>query len=46
VERSKAMMISAMALVNRGEVAWIEDPGFTKLAERSALPGRLSCQDL
>jgi GntR family transcriptional regulator/MocR family aminotransferase len=22
------MMISAMALVNRGEVAWIEDPGF------------------
>src|SRR6201982_2516974 len=24
----QAMMISAMALVNRGEVAWIEDPGF------------------
>src|SRR5712691_7730091 len=23
----QAMMISAMALVNRGEVAWIEDPG-------------------
>src|SRR5947199_6250954 len=26
--RQQAMMISAMALVNRGEVAWIEDPGF------------------
>jgi GntR family transcriptional regulator / MocR family aminotransferase len=24
----QAMMIGAMALVNRGEVAWIEDPGF------------------
>src|SRR5215475_9589510 len=24
----QAMMISAMALVNRGEAAWIEDPGF------------------
>jgi GntR family transcriptional regulator/MocR family aminotransferase len=24
----QAMMISAMALVNRGEVAWIEEPGF------------------
>jgi GntR family transcriptional regulator / MocR family aminotransferase len=24
----QAMTISAMALVNRGEVAWIEDPGF------------------
>src|SRR5262249_16850439 len=24
----QAMMVSAMALVNRGEVAWIEDPGF------------------
>ncbi|PYK10969.1 MAG: hypothetical protein DME65_08420 [Verrucomicrobia bacterium] len=24
----QAMMISAMALVNRGEVAWMEDPGF------------------
>src|SRR5438270_11977869 len=24
----QAMMISAMGLVNRGEVAWIEDPGF------------------
>ncbi|HEY4270541.1 MAG TPA: PLP-dependent aminotransferase family protein [Candidatus Udaeobacter sp.] len=24
----QAMMISAMALVNQGEVAWIEDPGF------------------
>jgi GntR family transcriptional regulator/MocR family aminotransferase len=24
----QAMMISALALVNRGEVAWIEDPGF------------------
>ena len=24
----QAMMISAMALVNRNEVAWIEDPGF------------------
>src|SRR5262249_722312 len=24
----QAMMISAMALVNRGEVVWIEDPGF------------------
>src|SRR5213595_883046 len=24
----QSMMISAMALVNRGEVAWIEDPGF------------------
>src|SRR5437773_2181197 len=24
----QAMMISAMALVNRGEVTWIEDPGF------------------
>jgi DNA-binding transcriptional MocR family regulator len=24
----QAMMISAMALVNPGEVAWIEDPGF------------------
>jgi len=24
----QAMMICAMALVNRGEVAWIEDPGF------------------
>ena len=24
----QAMMISAMALVNRGDVAWIEDPGF------------------
>ena len=24
----QAMMISAMALINRGEVAWIEDPGF------------------
>ncbi|MEP6708519.1 MAG: PLP-dependent aminotransferase family protein [Verrucomicrobiota bacterium] len=24
----QALMISAMALVNRGEVAWIEDPGF------------------
>src|SRR6266487_2727470 len=24
----QAMMISAIALVNRGEVAWIEDPGF------------------
>src|SRR5216110_2115795 len=24
----QAMMISAMALVNHGEVAWIEDPGF------------------
>src|SRR3989454_6378045 len=24
----QAMMISAMALVNRGEVAWVEDPGF------------------
>lgn len=24
----QAMMIAAMALVNRGEVAWIEDPGF------------------
>src|SRR5262252_4468955 len=24
----QAMIISAMALVNRGEVAWIEDPGF------------------
>src|SRR6476660_1556256 len=24
----QAMLISAMALVNRGEVAWIEDPGF------------------
>jgi len=24
----QAMMISAAALVNRGEVAWIEDPGF------------------
>ena len=24
----QAMMISATALVNRGEVAWIEDPGF------------------
>ena len=24
----QAMMISAMALVNRGEIAWIEDPGF------------------
>ena len=24
----QAMMISAMALVNRSEVAWIEDPGF------------------
>jgi len=24
----QAMMISAMALLNRGEVAWIEDPGF------------------
>jgi GntR family transcriptional regulator / MocR family aminotransferase len=24
----QAMMISAMSLVNRGEVAWIEDPGF------------------
>src|SRR5438132_12853176 len=26
----QAMMISAMALVNRGEAAWIEDPGFYK----------------
>src|SRR5438046_3833919 len=25
---TQAMMINAMALVNRGEVAWIEDPGF------------------
>ncbi len=24
----QALMISAMALVNRGEIAWIEDPGF------------------
>ncbi len=24
----QALMISALALVNRGEVAWIEDPGF------------------
>ena len=24
----QAIMISAMALINRGEVAWIEDPGF------------------
>lgn len=24
----QAMMIAAMALVNRGEIAWIEDPGF------------------
>ena len=24
----QAMMISAMALVNRGEIAWMEDPGF------------------
>ncbi|MEP6603976.1 MAG: PLP-dependent aminotransferase family protein [Spartobacteria bacterium] len=24
----QALMISAMALVNRGEVAWVEDPGF------------------
>ena len=24
----QAMMIAALALVNRGEVAWIEDPGF------------------
>src|SRR5437870_12839633 len=24
----QVMMISAMALVNRGAVAWIEDPGF------------------
>src|SRR5256714_8095847 len=24
----QAMMISAMALINRGEVAWIEEPGF------------------
>jgi len=24
----QAMMISALALVNRGEIAWIEDPGF------------------
>ena len=24
----QAMMISALALINRGEVAWIEDPGF------------------
>jgi GntR family transcriptional regulator/MocR family aminotransferase len=24
----QAMMICAMALVNRGEIAWIEDPGF------------------
>lgn len=42
----QAMMISAMALVNQGEVAWIEDPGFYQARRTFGLQGRLSCQDL
>src|SRR5438270_13437436 len=33
------MMISAMALVNRGEVAWIEDPGFYQARRAFGLAG-------
>jgi GntR family transcriptional regulator/MocR family aminotransferase len=35
----QAMMISAMALVNRGEVAWIEDPGFYQARRTFGLAG-------
>ena len=35
----QAMMISAMALVNRGEVAWIEDPGILPGAPRFGFAG-------
>ena len=35
----QAMMISAMALVNRGEVAWIEDPGFYQARRAFGFPG-------
>ncbi|MEO7724386.1 MAG: PLP-dependent aminotransferase family protein [Chthoniobacterales bacterium] len=35
----QALMISAMALVNRGEVAWIEDPGFHQARRVFAFAG-------
>ncbi len=35
----QALMISAMALINRGEVAWIEDPGFHQARRVFAFAG-------
>lgn len=35
----QAMMISAMALVDRGEIAWIEDPGFYQARRAFGLAG-------
>jgi GntR family transcriptional regulator/MocR family aminotransferase len=35
----QALMISAMALVNRGDVAWIEDPGFHQARRVFAFAG-------
>ncbi len=35
----QALMISALALVNRGEVAWIEDPGFQQARRVFAFAG-------
>jgi GntR family transcriptional regulator/MocR family aminotransferase len=35
----QALMISALALVNRGEIAWIEDPGFHQARRVFAFAG-------
>ena len=35
----QAMMIAAMALVNRGEIAWMEDPGFYQARRVFAFAG-------
>ncbi|MGI9114573.1 MAG: hypothetical protein DLM52_06525 [Chthoniobacterales bacterium] len=35
----QALMITALALVNRGEVAWIEDPGFHQARRAFTLAG-------
>ena len=36
----QAMRIAALALVNRGDIAWIEDPGFIRLIGFLVLPGQ------
>ena len=41
----QAMMISAMALVNRGEVVWIEDPGFYQARRAFGFAGATSSRD-
>jgi hypothetical protein len=39
------MIISALALVNRGEVAWIEDPGFYQARRAFGSPVARSFRD-